>query len=328
MTAPLIWLGILAACMLMHSAGPCIGSGVVSIRLPRPLLRLRGAGDARAPPDSGAAALEKKFRPRVLEDELGTDSLDARGRDSALIESALRREQSRAPAADGESFWTPRDKPLQSPTLQRWEDMELPDLLMNYIGARVKEIEARPEIVDWWAGPEKHSPAWNVSSELWEAARRGDAAAVVKALDAGADVNARNPECVGNTALHYAANHGWNATAELLLRRGADVHAKTNWGSSALHYAAKSGHLRICEVLLAAGADAFDKDMIGHNALDRATVACHKQVRDLLAAEMSAASGESAKSQIVEGLPWDTSEDEASAAPLPHVSEAKRVRVS
>ena len=160
-----------------------------------------------------------------------------------------------------------------------------------------------------------------------EAARRGDAAAVLKALDAGADVNARNPECVGNTALHYAANHGWNATAELLLRRGADVHAKTNWGSSALHYAAKSGHLRICEVLLAAGADAFDKDMIGHNALDRATVACHKQVRDLLAAEMSAASGESAKSQIVEGLPWDTSEDEAGEAP-PHVSEAKRVRVS
>lgn len=63
----------------------------------RLLMRLRGAGDRQQ-----AAALrggesdseaEEIFRPRVLEEELGADSLDMRARDSVPFESSLRAEQ-------------------------------------------------------------------------------------------------------------------------------------------------------------------------------------------------------------------------------------------
>lgn len=40
---------------------------------------------------------------------------------------------------------------------------------------------------------------------------------------------------------------------QLLLKAGADVHARTRGGRSALHYAASKGHLRVAKVLIEAG---------------------------------------------------------------------------
>ena len=307
-------LQLLACCSLQARAQT--GTGEL-----RTLLRLRGAGDAAE--GVVPATAEEVFRPRVLEDELPEDStLDTRAQPSLAFESAVPGQQG------GEGVqalpWKRRAAPLQPPpgANQRWQDMELSDVVVNYFKARILEESDRPETHNWWRGPPKGSDGWRLSSTLWEASRVGNLSAVQEALALGADVNAANPECVGNTPLHYAANHGWDQTAQLLLERGANVHVRTNWGSTPLHYAAMSGCLRVCELLLSAGADPSDTDMLGHNALDRATVMCHKPVRDFLAAEMSASTGgRPAKSDVVAGLQWDSSEAEQSASPR---ADAKR----
>jgi outer membrane protein assembly factor BamB len=59
---------------------------------------------------------------------------------------------------------------------------------------------------------------------LWAAVRNGDAKAVRAALDAGAEVNARNE--MGVSALWIAASKGKLEVIDLLLDRGADVNAR------------------------------------------------------------------------------------------------------
>lgn len=59
---------------------------------------------------------------------------------------------------------------------------------------------------------------------LLDAARSGDTAAVVRALDAGADPEARDED--GRSALLRAALHDHVETARVLVGRGADVNAR------------------------------------------------------------------------------------------------------
>ena len=51
-------------------------------------------------------------------------------------------------------------------------------------------------------------------------------------LDAGADVNAKDP--TGKTPLHDAARWGWNAAVQLLVDRGADLNAKSSNGRTVI----------------------------------------------------------------------------------------------
>jgi outer membrane protein assembly factor BamB len=73
-----------------------------------------------------------------------------------------------------------------------------------------------------WAAPApaKDSPR----DALWAAVRNGDVKAVRAALDAGADINARNE--MGVSALWIAASKGKLEVIDLLLERGADVNAR------------------------------------------------------------------------------------------------------
>jgi len=59
---------------------------------------------------------------------------------------------------------------------------------------------------------------------LWDAARAGDTASVVRILDAGVDVNATTR--YGATALIFAADKGGLEVVRLLVTRGADVNAR------------------------------------------------------------------------------------------------------
>src|SRR5512146_942626 len=79
---------------------------------------------------------------------------------------------------------------------------------------------------------------------LWAAARAGDAAAMTRALEAGATVNAKSRYDV--TALTYAAGSGHLAAVQLLLDRGADPNIlDTFYKGRAVDMALTSGHLDV-----------------------------------------------------------------------------------
>src|SRR5437773_1740233 len=86
-------------------------------------------------------------------------------------------------------------------------------------------------------------------SPVVDAAMRGDAAAVRTLLQQGADVNAAQGD--GMTALHWAAEHGDQDLAALLLQFGANAAAETRIGRhTPLHVAAKGGHAVVVRMLL------------------------------------------------------------------------------
>ncbi len=89
---------------------------------------------------------------------------------------------------------------------------------------------------------------------LIDAARQGDVEAVRSLLASGADANTRPGD--GMTALHWAAELGHAAVAEVLLSAGAEVEAKTRIGAyTPLHLAGRGGHGPVARALLDAGAD-------------------------------------------------------------------------
>ncbi|HLL17088.1 MAG TPA: ankyrin repeat domain-containing protein [Pyrinomonadaceae bacterium] len=96
--------------------------------------------------------------------------------------------------------------------------------------------------------------AQDQKEELFDAARKGDAAAVKALLDRGVDVNTKFR--YGATALSYASDKGHLEVVKLLLERKAEVNVKdTFYGATPIIWAAQKGHAKIVEALLAAGAE-------------------------------------------------------------------------
>jgi ankyrin repeat protein len=81
------------------------------------------------------------------------------------------------------------------------------------------------------------------------------------------DVNAVTE---GWTPLHEAAAMGNKAIAELLLKAGADVHARNNNGYTPLHVAVEHRQPELAELLLANKADPNERDKSGRTPLDLA----------------------------------------------------------
>lgn len=85
---------------------------------------------------------------------------------------------------------------------------------------------------------------------LHVAARDGDTARVRRLLDEGATVDVKDG--IGMAPLHYAAMCNVEMV-QMLLARGANVHAIDNGGNTPALYAVSSGHWDIVELLLNAG---------------------------------------------------------------------------
>jgi hypothetical protein len=99
--------------------------------------------------------------------------------------------------------------------------------------------------------------AQDQNEQLFEAARKGDAATVKALLDRGVDVNTKFR--YGATALSYASDKGHLEVVKLLLERKADVNVKdTFYGATPIIWAAQKGHAKIVEALLASGAEGRD----------------------------------------------------------------------
>lgn len=127
---------------------------------------------------------------------------------------------------------------------------------------------------------------------LFEAAMRKDAAAVRAALDAGADVNARNP--IGQTPLMMAAGRiGGDAVVKVLLERGADPNLKDKSPSivpfgifsgqtNAMIEASRVADGRSLRMLFEAGADVDLTNEHGGTALFYAIVSGNRENARLL----------------------------------------------
>jgi len=100
-----------------------------------------------------------------------------------------------------------------------------------------------------------------LNDQLWEAARKGDAAAVTSLLDKGADVNAKFR--YGSTALFKAAERGNTEVVKVLLARGADVTVKdTFYGASAMTWALQNEHFDVVRALIEKSTDSIDEILL------------------------------------------------------------------
>ena len=90
------------------------------------------------------------------------------------------------------------------------------------------------------------------AADIHDAAKKGDIAGLMAALNAGADVNASNELA---TPLYYAADGAHLEAAKLLIERGANVNLAAKWGPPIIA-AAESGKPEILRLLLDSGADA------------------------------------------------------------------------
>jgi len=92
-------------------------------------------------------------------------------------------------------------------------------------------------------------PKQKLNEQLWEAARKGDVAAVTALLDQGADVNAKFR--YGTTALFKASERGHADVVKVLLARGADVTVKdTFYSATAMTWALQNDHFEVVRALL------------------------------------------------------------------------------
>ena len=98
---------------------------------------------------------------------------------------------------------------------------------------------------------------------LLEQAKRGEAPAVLAAVDLEPGLVSRAGEGNGSTILHNACQGGHVDLACDLLDRCADVHQRSTDRVDALMYASLNGHVPVMELLISRGAAGMWKS--GHH---------------------------------------------------------------
>lgn len=159
----------------------------------------------------------------------------------------------------------------------------------------------------------------DLNDQLWEAARKGDAAEVKNLLAKGVDVNAKFR--YGATALSYACDKGHLEVVKVLLENGADVNVRdTFYQATPMSWALSKGHTAIVAALLAKGAEGPDQVLIAgarRGNKEMVGVALAKgdlKPESLTAALVSASTND--RTEMVEML------KEAGAKPPPEIDSA------
>src|SRR5262245_53029070 len=143
-----------------------------------------------------------------------------------------------------------------------------------------------------------------LNDQLFEAVRKGDAAAVTALLDKGADVNAKFR--YGQTALFKAAEKGHAAVAKVLLDRGVDVSVKdTFYGSTAMSWAIQNDHTDVVRLILEKDAGSVDEVLLsgvrsGNDELIKAALDKGGAKPQTLTAALAASSADAKKAAITE----------------------------
>ena len=102
--------------------------------------------------------------------------------------------------------------------------------------------------------------AEQLTSEIWDAARSGNTAAVQVALQEGANPNSATH--LGETAMHAAVAAGSLSTVIALKNAGGNINAVTSNGWTPLHHAARFRRADIANYLRTQGANpqAYTRD--------------------------------------------------------------------
>ena len=120
-------------------------------------------------------------------------------------------------------------------------------------------------------------------SSLHELVAKGDFAGARKAIDQGADLEAKDPG-TGASVLHYAVMRGNPEILQLLLSKGVDVNSRTKNGTTPLHTAVLYNRYEVAETLLNKGAEVDAKSSSGATPLAIATTARNRDIAELLRA--------------------------------------------
>ena len=121
------------------------------------------------------------------------------------------------------------------------------------------------------------------STELFEAVWRGQADRVQTLVDAGADVNQRDPE--RNPVLLQAVWRNHAEIVEILAEAGADVNATDADGNPLLREAIWRGHTDIMQILVDVGADVNAQGADGNPLLREAIWRGHTEIVQILVDE-------------------------------------------
>lgn len=150
-------------------------------------------------------------------------------------------------------------------------------------------------------------PKQELNNQLFEAARKGDAAAVAALLDKGADVNAKFR--YGTTVLFKAAERGNVEVVKVLLARGVDATVKdTFYKTTAMTWALDNKHVEVVRLLLEKSPDSVgDVLMNGVNEgnLELVRVALDKgglKPETLTSALAAASEGENKNDEVAQLL--------------------------
>jgi hypothetical protein len=111
-----------------------------------------------------------------------------------------------------------------------------------------------PALADTAVTPNPTPVAQAAPGSLHAALARGDNAAALRMIEAGADLEAKDGPA-GASVLHYAVMKGRMPLIDLLISRGADVNSRTRNGTTPLHTAVAYARREVAELLIENGAD-------------------------------------------------------------------------